>query len=499
MDSIRATLAYLSGDEMEGRGMGTAGLDKSARFIASYFAMAGLEPPPGAGGYMQDFKLKTIAGAAPETYLKVDGEKVDTGAFSPLAYSAEKGFSGQVVFAGYGVTADERNASGRAYDDFAGVDVRGKVVLVMRFEPHQPDGRSRLSQRGWSDHAGLITKARNAASRGAVAVLIVHPPSFHLRESMTALARRVTDQMPIPVIQVRQSVAEAMLKQAGAKDLRQLQAEIDKDFSPRPTALSGVRAEGNIKLEYTYHALKNVMAYLPGKGRHSDEVIVLGAHYDHLGRGGFGSLKPGANEVHNGADDNASGTATVLELARLFAAAGPQERSLLFVAFSAEEEGLIGSAHFVNDPPVAMTRIVAMLNFDMVGRLRNNALTIGGEDTSPLFSDLLKRADETSPIEIRSTWKNGMAPSDSTSFVVRRVPSLFFFTGVHEDYHKPTDDADKINYEGQTQITDMAARMIKELAAAERIGFNSDAAVTRPATRPAQGGGASPGEPRDRR
>jgi Zn-dependent M28 family amino/carboxypeptidase len=231
--------------------------------------------------------------------------------------------------------------------------------------------------------------------------------------------------------------------------------------------------------------VKNVVGLLPGQIR--DEYVVVGAHYDHLGRGGIGSLNRGNEEIHNGADDNASGTTAVLELASKLSREGTPKRSIIFAAFTGEEEGLFGSKRFVDHPPVSLSKIMAMINLDMVGRVRTTPsgmhpgtapattpsstrggagiLYIGGAGTAAAFDAIVKSADEHSPLVIKDIGKGGLGPSDHMSFALKRVPVLFFFSGLHADYHRPTDDADKINYEGLEQVVDLAADVIDQVAA----------------------------------
>jgi hypothetical protein len=211
-----------------------------------------------------------------------------------------------------------------------------------------------------------------------------------------------------------------------------------------------------------------VAALLPGKGERADEYVVVGAHYDHLGHGGAGSLTPWLHGIHHGADDNASGTTAMLAMADRFAHLGPQARSIIFIAFTAEEEGLLGSAHFVDHCPVPTDKIVAMLNLDMVGRVRDEKLLIGGEGTAINFPQLVQNADEGLPLKLGEFGKGGIGPSDHTSFAMKKVPVLFFFSGMHLDYHRPTDTADKINFEGMKEVVELGERIVKAMATMPR-------------------------------
>ena len=476
VDALRKSVEYLASDALEGRGIGTAGLDEAATYIAGYFRGLGLVPLEGQGDYYQPFKFTTVSGPGARTTLRINGKDLAAGRdFQPYVFSAEAEFAGGVVFAGYGI-AGARDGAGREYDDYAGVDVEGKVVLVMRFEPHDADGRSRIAPGDWSPHARLEHKARQAAQRGAAAMMVVHPVRYHGPERFTTLDRLVGQNVGIPVVQISIQAAEELLRAAGASDLGTFQARIDEQFRPFSMVLRRSRAEGRVELERKTYDLRNVAAALPGKWR-PDRYIVVGAHYDHLGRGGFGSMARGSGEIHNGADDNASGTAALLEVARLLSEAGGLPKTVIFVAFSAEERGLVGSRWWVEHAPVPLERIDAMINMDMIGRVRNNVVLVGGGATAAAFEHILREAEERSPLQFRTAGASGIAPSDSTSFLVRRIPVLFFWTGMHADYHRPSDDADKINYEGLAQIVDVVGHVVQSISVRNDVRFAGSAAV----------------------
>ena len=499
VESMEKSIRYLASDELEGRGIGTQGLDLAAQYVEGYFAGLGLKPPPGQKDYFQHFEYSTIAGVGEATKLSVNDKSYAAGEdFQPQAMSAEKAFSGGVVFVGYGISG-AKGLKGEEYDDYAGVDVNGKVALAMRFEPKDENGKSRLSKEGWSEHAAIARKARTAAERGAVAFLYCHPPTHHGPETMSPLARSRGESAAIPVLQVKQAVAEEMLRVAEAGDLKTYQAAIDNSFSPRSLVLRKVNVDGAVELKRTTSKLKNVTAYLPGKGKLAKEHIVVGAHYDHLGRGGFGSRSPRSNEIHNGADDNASGTAAILEIARLISRVEQQGRSVLFVAFTGEEQGLLGSQHWVEHPPVPLESVKAMLNLDMVGRISGSSLMIGGMATSAVFPPLIALVDAQSPLELKNVWANGFAPTDTTSFVARRIPVLFFWSGTHADYHRPTDDPEKINYEGTVETVNIVVKVLQELRTRKDLTYaqgtptTGPGATTQESTPGLRAGGASLG------
>ena len=339
---VRGSVYYLASDDLEGRGVGTAGLDKAAGFIADNFGKLGLKPPPGQSGYFQPFKMTTAVRPAEATVLrrKGDGAAYTLGEdYVPLSFSAEKEFDGPLVFVGYAI-----NEPDRKYNDFAGVDVKGKVALALRYEPHDKDGHSRFSgnKDEWSPSATLGRKAKAAADAGAAALVVVNPPTFHEEDDPLVPFSRTFggDHATIPVVQVRRRIVEEWLKQVGSKeDLKALQEKIDDVGEPHSVALSEtLRVNGNVVIDRVQTEVKNIVAVLPGSGALKDEYLVIGAHYDHLGRGGPGSLKPGSNEIHNGADDNASGTSAMLKLADLFSKRGSFGRSILFCAFTGEED-----------------------------------------------------------------------------------------------------------------------------------------------------------------
>lgn len=495
VDAVKKSIEYLASDELEGRGIGTAGLDTAANYVAGYFKGLGLRPLPGQTDYFQPFDFSVITGLGSGTKLQVDGKELARGEdFMPAVYSPEKAFEGPVVFVGYGLSK-AKDLEGNTYDDFANVDVKGKVALALRFEPHDAKGQSRFIKGGWSSHAALERKATVAAEHGAVALLVVYPPNFHGAESLSPLGRRFGGTVPIPLIEVRQSVAESMLKQANAPDLKALQGQIDSAGKPASRVLANAAAKGQVLFQRNVYHLKNVCAMLEGKGKLKDWYIVIGAHYDHLGRGGFGSLAPGSREIHNGADDNASGTAGVLELARIFSHAGAMQRSLVFMAFSGEEQGLLGSQYWVEHPEVPLDHIEAMINLDMIGRAQKETLLVGGAGTSAPFDQLLAQADQGSVLKLNSSFRDGYAPSDNTSFVKKSIPVLFFWTGYHADYHRPTDKANKINYPDEARIIDLVAKVVEEIAYRSDVKFTAPAGpTTNPFTRPSgSGGGASLG------
>lgn len=485
----RSAVGYLASDYLEGRGPGTRGLNLAADYIAEQFRKADIGPVPGYG-YFQPFEYITGIRPAESTFLTLGGQtlKLDDD-FRPNTVTArDKAFSGEVVFAGYGITSRQHN-----YDDFANLDLTGKVVLILRYEPRNADGTSRFTNSAnWSPEAGLARKITLAQSKGATAVLLVNPPA--LGETLTEdvlspfQGRGARGSVTVPVMQVSRAAVDKALASAGTS-LASLAAAIDSTGQPASQPLPGLTARGQLDFRPNAIWVRNVIGVLPGKGSLKDEYVVVGAHYDHLGMGGSGSLMPGVVAIHPGADDNASGTTAMMTVAKRLAAeakrlsklpdGGPDRRSVLFQAYTVEEQGLIGSQHWVDNPTVPLDRVAYMLNLDMVGRLRNNTLQYGGDGTSEIFDDLLARVYAGTGVTGRSFGRGGIGPSDHASFARKKIPVLFLFTGLHAEYHRPADKPATLNYEGLQLATDIAEGITRELRTAPRTVYNDAADQSR--------------------
>jgi acetylornithine deacetylase/succinyl-diaminopimelate desuccinylase-like protein len=272
------------------------------------------------------------------------------------------------------------------------------------------------------------------------------------------------------VLHVRRSVVDEAVKAALGRGLTEIQQGIDAKLEPASAPLAGWRLRGRTAIERTKTEGRNVLAFLPGTGT-SDETVVLGAHYDHLGYGGANSAAPGEHAIHHGADDNASGTALLVEVARMLAKEGPFPRNVLFIGFTGEERGLLGSAHYTGRPAVPLDGTVAMVNLDMVGRLEGDKLVVHGTGTGTGLEHLVDGLAARHGFELAKE-PGGFGPSDHSSFYARKIPVLHLFTGSHTDYHRPTDTAEKINYDGLVRIARLVADVVRDLAtAAERPGY----------------------------
>lgn len=472
-------LTYLAADELEGRGPKTRGLELAADHIHAQFDAAGLKTDSYGGRPFQVFRSWDTTELSADNSLAVllpDGKTQECkmhDEFRPLVLSGSRRFDVPLVFAGFGITAPEHE-----YDDYADVDVKGKAVIVLRHEPRQSDASSEIfNGTKNSAHAYLDEKVRNAVRHGAAMVVFCNDRNQmdqNIKRSVRSsgdpdrlmafdVKTKLTERS-IPVVHCRRSLIDSWLKSTGHDDLEQLEASINESLEPRTFALNGIRLRGAVSITQSKKALKNVVGVLPGKGDLAAETVVVGAHYDHLGFGGGGSLAPWTSEIHNGADDNASGTAALMEIARQIAAqAGGNHRRILFIAFSAEEMGLIGSAYYCRHPLFGLRETVAMVNLDMVGRLRNDTLTAYGMGTAEEFNKLVSDKASRNRLKLKKI-SSGFGPSDHASFHGHGIPVLHFFTGFHSEYHRPSDDSDRINFEGLQRITRATTEIVWQLA-----------------------------------
>jgi hypothetical protein len=369
------------------------------------------------------------------------------------------------VFAGYGASATEFG-----YDDYAHLDVKDKIVVVLRYEPAGFSAKS--GHHGLTEHSQLITKAINARNHGAKAVIVVNGELGDGDEDLLTRFGSVSgpENAGILFVQVKNAAAEAWFAAAG-KSLAAVQDQINTSSNPGSFAFpANLQVSLNVNIESTRATVNNVLAYLPGK---MDEYVIIGAHYDHLGRGYFDSLAPSQiGQIHPGADDNASGTAGVLELARLLAPMkGQLRRGILFASFAGEELGLLGSAEWVKEPTLPLGKAVAMLNMDMIGRIKDDKVYIGGVGTGAAFKSLLEEEQSKSAFKIEYS-AGGYSASDHTSFVAKQIPVLFFFSGLHSDYHKPSDTWDKINAPSAAHLLDFIDDVAMKLdSAPQRTAF----------------------------
>jgi hypothetical protein len=457
-------IKFLASPEMKGRATGSPELEKAAAYIADQFKADGIPPVPGQTGYLQPFEVTTSASLGRNNRFEIAaGSGVQTlqvsKEFVPFNFSSSGKASASVVFAGYGITAPEYN-----YDDYKGLDVKDKFVLVLAHEPQENDPKSVFEGKVLTSHGDFYSKASNAKVHGARGVIVVNDRINHASDA-DDLERFGNTNGPtdagILFVQVKEEIVKPWFQAAG-KDIEQLEKDIDTDLQPRSFALPRFEVRETVDVERAVKTAHNVVAYLPGQ---TDEYIIFGAHYDHLGLGGQYSLAPSlTGTVHPGADDNASGTAGVLELARYFASQPKPKRGFLFMTFAGEELGLLGSGYYTKHPELPLAKAVTMINMDMIGRVQNGKLYIGGAGTgNSLRSDLDRITPQFDKLKIDYSGNDGYGSSDHTSFTGQQVPVLFFFSGLHGDYHKPSDTWDKIDSVAAVQVLQLVAEVANRI------------------------------------
>jgi len=458
IDELQHHLRYIASDELEGRRAGSKGADLTADYIAKEFKLYGLKPAGDKGSYFQEFefvsgvrlgKNNVFAAASGKTKINL---KLDTD-IRPLGFSSTDSFKGGIVFAGYGISATEKE-----YDDYAGIDVKDKAVIVLRYHPEGDNQHSEFNQ--YSPYRYKATKVREL---GAKLIIVVTGP---VDDDRDALLRLTYDNSManagIMAVSMTRNAVDKLLQSSGMT-IKQLQEEINSSKKPKSFVLQNVTFDAATEVHEVRLKTKNVIGFVEGSDpKLKDEIVVIGAHYDHLGMGGenSGSLRPDTIAVHNGADDNGSGTVGMLELAQYFSAKrSGLKRSMMFMAFAAEELGLLGSADYVKNPTVDLTKIAAMINMDMIGRLNERKLIVYGVGTSPGFTDLVNRHNTDSAFVLKLN-PDGFGPSDHASFYGKNIPVFHFFTDLHGDYHRPSDDEPLINYEGMVQVL----KFVREVA-----------------------------------
>src|SRR5215217_6193630 len=448
--TLQKHVSYLASDELDGRRTGTAGANEAARYIAREFERLGLRPAPATDSrkinvmsarYLQTFPYIGRVELGKTNVLSVrSGETFRVGEdWMPLGISTNKKLDlTEVVFAGYGISAAELN-----HNDYKGTYSKTQVAVIQNGTPDGDNPHGKFTTAGQ-----LRFKVAAAQSAGVGALLIISSEDDLKNDSLAGLRYDNAGLAGIPVAVISKQTAE---KLANAK-----QVTLSTDV---------------VRVDVAAH---NVVGVIEGSDPIlKDESIIIGAHYDHLGRGGEGSLAPREGEIHHGADDNASGTAGVLELARIFSTQRPKlKRTLVFITFSGEEEGLLGSNYYVNHPLMPLDKTVAMINMDMIGRMKDRKLIVGGVGTAKEWRQLIT-AGSNGAFELTMN-EDGYGPSDHSSFYSKQIPVLFFWTGTHTDYHKPSDTFEKINYNDEARILSLVARIVRDVDSADpRLTFTT--------------------------
>ncbi len=521
VERLREHVTFLASEKMDGRRTGTAGAQEASNYVVRMFARYKLKPAFTADGpdklYRQLFPFVAGVDLGKDNAMRFtpgSGAPTKSGAaldlrlgedWMPLGFSVNRKLvDAPATFVGYGITAKDLN-----YDDYAGARLTGRIAIAFSGTPDGDDPHGKFAR-----YAGVRWKAIAAREQGAAALLVIAREANFKDEPLARLRyNNSAGDAGIPVAVVSRRAAARILEAGGLAPV----GELDELERRARAASASVRTSGaqaappirapaqleRVTLTMTTDIVKknapasNIVGILEGTDpKLRNEAIVIGAHYDHLGRGGDeGSRAQSEGEVHHGADDNASGVAGMLELARLFSTNRPR-RTIVFIAFGGEEEGLLGSNFYVNHPVVPLAQTVAMINMDMIGRLKDNKLIVGGVGTAGEWRQWIAKANletwsgamlsQTSAAGSFSRSDNlnlikpfaltlnedGYGPSDHASFYAKQIPVLFFWTGTHEDYHKPSDTADKIDYEGEARIIAFVFNLLRTLdASASRPTF----------------------------
>jgi hypothetical protein len=448
-------IKYLASDELEGRMTGSEKIKQAADYIKNEFQKAGLEPVFN-GSFFQEFPFisklefgKNSFSLIGQTNLELNLSKD----YTPISFTDNLTVEGDLVFAGFGISSQDLN-----YDDYQGLDVKDKIVVVFRNNPESNDPNSKFNR-----FSSFRVKTSVARDKGAKGIIFINTSEKKDDDNLVNLrydgAGKVKD---IAAIQVKRNIIDDILRNSG-KSLEELENQIVETKQPNSFLIEGKK----VKIQTTVNEIEskciNVGALLRGNDPQlKNEYLVVGAHFDHLGWGGSNSLHQGEPQIHNGADDNASGTTGLLELSEKFASIrNDLKRSIIFFAFSGEELGLLGSSYLVKNFPVPIENVVSMFNMDMIGRLKENNLIVYGTGTSSNWKNIL---NEKNNFDFKLTFNDeGFGPSDHAAFYGMKIPVLFFFTGTHNDYHKPSDDYDKINSEGQEKILKYIFEIAKEV------------------------------------
>lgn len=462
-DELRSHVTFLADDELQGRKAGTPTGRKAAEYIRNQFREYGLELLAKEG--FQSFELINSVKAGKKNMLEVGAEKaIPEKDFIPVSFSANDILSAEVAFAGYGFQIDKKDLK---WDDYKNLDVEGKWVMMFRGDP-EPD----------NPHSPFVTyamprsKVVTAEDHNAGGVLFVTPKGMNEKDQLPGVFYdKTATKSEIPVLTITREYADKILESTG-KDVAELEEKLNNSRKPHSFAV-GVTVAGRADVEMKKATTQNVIARV--KASSSDEYIVVGAHYDHLGMGGpgSGSRVPDTTAIHNGADDNASGVAGLIELAgKLQNHKENLQRNIVFVAFGAEEMGLLGSKYFVAHPPFPLSNVRAMLNFDMIGRMdeKDRNLSVSGVGTAKEFKSILESNVGDATFNLKTS-PDGYGPSDHAAFYAENVPVLFVSTGAHGDYHTPADDAELLDYMAQEGVVQYAYRVLSDLTGKQQLTF----------------------------
>jgi len=470
---LQTHIKFLASDELKGRRAGEEGNKIAAEYIANEFQKYGLLPAGDNGTYFQNFSFISERKITNNNKLSItlNGERINytlNEQFKPLTITTDTSLTTSLVFVGYGISASDS----LQYDDYNGINVKDKIVIAMRYSPDTSNS-SRFDK-----YTSITAKLFAARDKGAAGIIFVSSPPGTSGDKFLTFDDPRFGGTNIAVLTVKWDYIYQLMNRVG-KDLMGIKKQIDSTRKPNSFEIPNAVVTIQTEIEKIKSYSMNVVGFIPGTDSLlKQEYLIIGAHFDHLGMGGegSGSLKPDTIAPHHGADDNASGTAGLLEVAQYFSAHRDKlKRSLLFISFSGEELGLLGSDYYVKHPSVSLDKSITMINMDMIGRMKDSILVVEGMGTSPKFEEIVKRNNADSLI-LRLK-PDGFGPSDQASFYMKDMPVIFFFTNLHSDYHKPSDTWDKINYNGEKTVLNLVTRIINELASEnERPLFTKTAA-----------------------
>ncbi|MFG0331557.1 MAG: M28 family peptidase [Phycisphaerales bacterium] len=478
----------------EGRAPGTDGNRAAADYLEFWFRYFELAPafpgdpaadakdPANWTSYRQPFDMPSgMEATRQELSMSAGGDArtFESGVDFNAMGMGEGDATAPLSWVGYGLERGPGEFA--AYDSFGDIDLTDRIAVILRFEPSDEEGLSRWTggRRGWSNAAGLRDKMLATAQRGAAGIILVHPPNTHDHRTNDLLTadESVWGRVGVPVVHMTIPAADELLQQASGKSLNELKAMADEPDAKAFHLNDDAKVTIGTDLERKANPTDNVGAVLWGRGDLKDEWIIIGGHYDHVGYGYFGSRTGAAGTIHPGADDNASGTSGVLLLAQLLSDeyanmdASTDARSILFMGFSAEESGLNGSRHYTRNPTLDAEQINIMLNLDMIGRLRDDSLEVSGVGSAEGLEEMLHPIFDESGLDIFSQ-QTGQGPSDHASFYAVGIPVLFFFTGLHDEYHSPADVMSTINPVGAVRVVHLAKQVALMMAtSAERLVY----------------------------
>lgn len=478
-DIIRKDIFYLASDSLRGRNTPSPELDIAANYIASEFKSFGLQPVNGS--YFQNINL-AIVNLGEDNHLIISKDGKETSfkikdEFTPFEITADNEVNAPIIFAGYGITAPEYN-----YDDYANIDVKGKIVFVLRHEPGEEDSSSVFMGKKMTDFAQLSTKAKIAIEHGAVGMLLATDPLNHnsltprgfpwpslsknIPEDALPMSLSMEEEKKIPVVQVGEEVINLLF--GSVDSLKNIQSEIDNHLKPKSFDFTGITTSLKTTTKVKYFLAKNVVGFLEGgDSTLRNEVVIIGAHYDHVG---YKKIHDDTTDyIYNGADDNASGTTGVLAIAAGFAAMSQKpRRSVLLITFAGEEKGMFGSQAYVEQPLFPLNNTVAMLNLDMIGRNSEDTVYIIGAPRSPDIAKITEEENRSIGFTLLLTQEKYFGGSDHVSFYKKKIPVLFYHSGEHADYHKVTDHAELINAYKVTKVARLAFRTAWRIANEEK-------------------------------